>query len=195
MKKIVISISLAVISFAVANKAAAQKDSSGIYKTVSDYQQSKLSYAINYKTENHQIKDNFLFNEDKIVVNHEGHTYKLDKNSTYGYKNSKGETFRFVNKKEYRLLNPGESSMLYAYRHSTSTKGAANYVTQYYFSTDAPSAVIALTKENLKAAYPNNHKFHDALDATFKTDEDLASYDSFHKMYKINHLLEMSKTK
>lgn len=30
----------------------AQKDSSGIYKTTEDFQQRKLSYAINCKTEN-----------------------------------------------------------------------------------------------------------------------------------------------
>jgi hypothetical protein len=194
MKKIIISMSLAAISFAIANNAAAQKDSSGIYKTASDYQQSRLSYAINYKTENHQIKDNILFNEDKIVVKHEGHTFNLDKNSTYGYKSTKGDIFRFVDKKEYKVLNPGQSPVLYVYQYPNSTKGTVKYVAEYYFSADPSANVQALTKENLKAAYPENHKFHDALDATFKTDEGLASFDSFHKMYKINHLLEMSKT-
>jgi hypothetical protein len=194
MKKIIISMSLAAISFAIANNAAGQKDSSGIYRTASDYQKCKLSYGINYKTENHKIKDNILFNEDKIVVKHEGQTYNLDKNSTYGYKSTKGETFRFVDKKEYKILNPGQSPVLYVYQLPSSTKGAVKYNAEYYFSPDASAVAQALTKENLKAAYPENHKFHDALDATFKTDEGLASYDSFHKMYKVNHLLEMNKT-
>lgn len=40
--------------------AIAQTDSSGIYATANDFQQGKLSYAINYKTEKHKIKDNML---------------------------------------------------------------------------------------------------------------------------------------
>ena len=38
----------------------AQKDSSGIYKTTEDFQQRKLSYAINCKTEKHKINPNVL---------------------------------------------------------------------------------------------------------------------------------------
>ena len=44
---------ICLLSFA-SLKAMAQSDSSGIYKTASDFQQKKLSYAINYKTENHK---------------------------------------------------------------------------------------------------------------------------------------------
>lgn len=192
MKKInfLLAVSLVVLS----QHSYAQKDSSGIYKTASDFRQNKLSYAINYKTEKHKIKDNILFHGSEIKVVHEGQTYKLDKNSTYGYKSTQGEVFRFVDNNEYKVLNPGESPMLYAYKHPTSaTKGNFHYVSDYYFSTDASSVPQPLTKENLKAAFPNNHKFHDALEANFKNDADLASYDSFHKMYKVNHLLEVSQ--
>lgn len=182
------------ISFIITITVSAQKDSSGIYKTAADFQQKKLSYAINCKTEKHKIKDNILFHDSEIRVVHEGQTYKLDKNSTYGYKSTQGEVFRFIDNKEYNVLNPGESPMLYAYKHPTSaTKGNFHYVSDYFFSTDASSTPEALTKENLKKAFPNNHKFHDALDATFKNDEGLASYDSFHKIYKVNHILEMSE--
>ena len=185
---------IASISFAFAINVSAQKDSSGIYKTAADFQQKKLSYAINYKTEKHKIKDNILFHGSEIKVVHEGQRYKLDKNSTYGYKSTQGEVFRFVDNKEYIVLNPEESPTLYAYKHPTSaTKGNFKYVSDYYFSTDASSTPQSLTKENLKKAFPNNHKFHDALDATFKSDDGLASYDSFHKMYKVNHILEMSE--
>ncbi|HTI10304.1 MAG TPA: hypothetical protein VL832_17170 [Puia sp.] len=194
MKKNIISVALAVISFSFVINVSAQKDSSGIYKSASDFQQRKLSYAINYKTEKHKIKNNILFHESEIKVVHAGHTYTMDKSSTYGYKDTQGEVFRFVGKKEFKVLNPGESLMLYAYKHPASaTKGNFHYVLDYFFSTDAASTPQALTKENLKSAFPDDHKFHDALDATFKSDEGLASYDSFHKMYKVNHLLQMSE--
>jgi hypothetical protein len=70
--------------------AFAQKDSSGIYKTAEDFQRKHLSYAINYKTETHQIKDNLLFNNDEIKVKYKGTTYTLNKSNTYGYRSTKG---------------------------------------------------------------------------------------------------------
>lgn len=90
----------------------AQKDSSGIYKTADDFQQRKLSYAINYKTENHKIKDNLFFNGGDIKVNHGGETYTLPKSETYGFRSTKGEVFRFVDNKEYKILNPGEDLLM-----------------------------------------------------------------------------------
>lgn len=67
MKKFNYAIMLAINILALST-AMAQKDSSGIYKTAEDFQTRKLSYAINYKTEKHKIKDNILFNDEKIIV-------------------------------------------------------------------------------------------------------------------------------
>jgi lipopolysaccharide export LptBFGC system permease protein LptF len=172
--------------------AFAQKDSSGIYKTAEDFQRKHLSYAINYKTETHQIKDNLLFNNDEIKVKHKGTTYTLNKSNTYGYRSTKGMDYRVVDNREYKIINPGEPILLYVYQHPAhSPKEAEKYGPMYFFSTDATTAPQALTKDNLKAAFPDNHKFHDALDAQFKTNTHWASYDSFHKMYKLNHILKM----
>jgi hypothetical protein len=46
-----------------------------------------------------------------------------------------------------------------------------------------------LTLENLKQAFPDNHKFHDSLDATFGARQTLAEYDEVHKMFEVNQLL------
>ena len=169
----------------------AQVDSSGIYKTASDFQQKRLSYAINYKTEKHKIKNNILFNDSEIKVKHNGQTYTLDRNNTYGFKNTKGEVFRLVDKKEYRILNPGEPLLIYMYKHpSHSPKEVQKYPPMYYFSTDASAIPQDLTKANLKTAFPDNHRFHDALDAQFKNDNELYAYDSFHKMYKLSWIIK-----
>ena len=165
----------------------AQKDSSGIFKTAQDFQERKLSYAINYKTGKHKIKDNFLFNGDKIVVKHQKETYTLQKGSTYGYKNTRGEVFRFVDNKDYRVLNPDEDLLIYVYQHPVhAPKEAYKYRPMYFFSRDAVSAPQPLTKANLKAAFPDHHKFHDALEQNFKGDAELTTYDDFHRMYKLN---------
>jgi len=184
---------LVVIGMLIISSAVAQKDSSGIYKTSGDFQQRKLSYAINYKTEKHKINSDMLFNSADIKVKHDGKSYTLLKSETYGYRSTKGEEFRFVDNKEYRILNPGENLLMYVYKHpSHSPKEVEKYTSSYFFSTDAASLPQSLTKANLKAAYPENHKLHDEVDSAFKNDSELYSYDQFHKMYKLNRIMKMN---
>ena len=93
----------------------------------------------------------------------------------------------------YTVLNPGEAILIYKYVHSAHPpKAAEKYPTKYYFSDKSSDLVVDLTKENLKKAFPQNHAFHDALDANFKEDKELTNYDDFHKIYKINRLYQNS---
>ena len=172
----------------------AQKDSSGMYITADDFKNRKLSYAINYKTEKHKINTYVLFKGNTIRVKHQGITYDLKKSKTYGYRDTKGQEYRFIGEVEYTILNPGEQLLMYVYQHPAhSGKEADKYPPAYYFTIDAAGTPQALTKENLKAAFPDYHKFHDSLDENFKSDKELYAYDSFHKMYKLNWILKNSK--
>ena len=171
----------------------AQKDSSGIYKTIEDFQQRKLSYAINCKTEKHKINPNVFFKGSEVKVKHQGTTYTFKKSEVFGYRTCEGKEYKFVDDKEYSILNPGESLIIYLYQHpahSGKDAGKGMYQPEYYFSKDAASPSQDLTKANLKAAFPGNHKFHDELDAQMAEDKDLYEYDSFHKMYKVNWILK-----
>lgn len=192
MKKYLISAAILCISFVFALNAIAQKDSSGIYKTAADFSAKKLSLAINCKTETHKIKINDIFSQDHITVVHDGKSYDFKKSDIYGYKLCNGETFRFSGNKDYQVMNPNETILLYKVE-VMQAKATAPKVYSYYFSKDAASPLQDLTKANLKAAFPANHKFHDGLDADFKSDSELTAYDSFHKMYKVNHILMMSE--
>ena len=117
----------------------------------------------------------------------------MKKSDNYGYRDTKGIDYRFVDNNAYKLLSKKGGVLLYVYQNiKKETKGSIEYESEYYFSKDIASAPQGLTKENLKASFPDNHKFHDALEATFKDDKELAAYDSFHKMYKVNHVLEMN---
>ncbi|MBC7746202.1 MAG: hypothetical protein H7096_13985 [Flavobacterium sp.] len=174
----------------LSSTSIAQQDSSGIYKTADDFQKRKLSFAVNYKTERQKINHSFLFNNSEIKVTHNGEKHKLSKSKTYGYRSTKGEEFRFVDNKYYKVLNPGQTLLMYVYNHPfRSPKDAQKYLPAYFFSIDAASVPQLLTKANIKAAYPVNHKFHDALDAVFNNDGELYAYDGFHKMYKLNWIL------
>ena len=178
----------------LAQHSFAQKDSSGIYKTAVDFQQRKLSYAINCKAEKHKINPDVLFKDYKVKVRHQGITYTFRKSELYGYRDCDGKEYKFVNNAAYSILNPGESLLIYFYQHlAHAPKNAEQYPPMYFFSKDATSAVRKLTKANLKAAFPDDHRFYDALDANFKEDRELSAYDSFHKMYKLNWLLKNYK--
>lgn len=94
--------------------------------------------------------------------------------------------YRLAIDRHYKVLNPKETILLYAIEVAASKNqmGAKNY----YFSSSASGEVKELTLTNLKNAFADNHKFHDALDAEFKSDSELTLYDSFHKVYRLNRL-------
>jgi len=96
-----------------------------------------------------------------------------------------------VKSQSYTMLNKEGTVILYKYHHlAHSPKEAEKYAPTYFFTTKSSDVLQPLTKDNLKKAFPENHPFHDALDATFNSDKDLDTYDSFHKMYKVNWLLQ-----
>lgn len=171
-----------------------QKDSSGIYFTADDYTHQKLSYAINCKTQKHAINPYNIFFDKYIIIKHEGIKHKELKDSVYAIKYCDQSITRIYNRQEYPLINPGEQIMIYISVSGPGSKGETARTT-YFFSVDAKSELVELTIYNIKAAFPDNHKFHDMIDMEFFKDDDLIGYDDFHKMMKINRVLLSSLEK
>lgn len=93
--------------------------------------------------------------------------------------------------KGYTVMNNEGTITLFKYVHAShSPKDAGKYVPKYFFTTPSSDVLLPLTKDNVKKAFPENHPFHDAIDATIKSDDELIMYDTFHKMYKLNWLLK-----
>lgn len=188
MKIKLITVSLAML---IATSGFSQKDSSGIYFTANDYLKHKLSFAINCKTEKHKIKSDMIFRSKEISIKHADSTYTYPKDSVYGIKYCDGSIVRIFNTSEYPLINPDEKVMIYKIVSGTGGKGSP-IITRYYFSKDAKAKIQELTIYNVKAAFPDNHKFHDLIDMEFHSDDELAQYDNFHKIMKINRVLQNS---
>lgn len=190
-----ISFLTAISLLAITMNATAQKDSSGIYQTADDFRNHKLSYAINYKTEKHKIKDYLLFDEAQVKVEHHGSTYTLDKSAIYGYKSTTGVVFRFVDNTAYEILNPDEDLLLYL--HTTPVDPRVDPTKKveehYYFSKEATSSPVDLTIGNLKKVFSENSKFLASIDKYFEKDEQLPSYDTKLKTYTLNRLLQFSR--
>lgn len=169
----------------------AQVDSSGIYLSASDFKAGKLTYAINCKTEKHKIKLNEFPGKSFITVIHKKKSYKLMKADLFGYRDCDGIVYRIVgNDHDYAIVNPKENILLYVLQ-TPGSKGTPAQ-TYYFFSISAEGEVFDLSLFNLKKAVPDNHKFHDLLDAEFGNGGDLARYDSFHKVYKVNRIYQRS---
>lgn len=98
--------------------------------------------------------------------------------------------------KGYTVINPGEAITIYKYVHRAhSPKEAEKYAPKYFYTTQSSDVLKELTKTNLKKEFPENHAFHDALDANFKEDAELTAYDDFHKMYKVTWILNNNMNK
>jgi hypothetical protein len=166
----------------------AQQDSSGVYMSSNDFQNRKLSYAINCKRQKHKIKLKTFFDKPYIVVVHNDSSYNLPKSEVYGYRDCDGITYRFVDSQVYKIMNLFNPIVLYQYFVFI----PKDPVVDYYFSKGNSGEVELLTKANLKLAFPENHKFHDLLDLTFTNDVDLTSYDKKSKAFKLMVIYSMS---
>lgn len=170
----------------VAVSVGVKAQTSGVYLSAADFEAGKLTYAIDCATEKHKIKLNEFLGKDYITVIHNKQSFNLKKSEIFGYRDCSDAIYRLAIDKHYKVLNPKETILLYVIEvvASKNQMGSKNY----YFSSSASSEVKELTLTNLKNAFPDNHKFHDALDTEFKSNSELVLYDSFHKMFKVNRL-------
>lgn len=168
------------------NSLVVYSQQSGVYVSVADFESGKLTYAVDCSKEKQAIQVHEFLGKEYITVIHHKESHKLLKKEVYGYRDCNGAVYRLGVDKHYRVMNPTEKILLYAIEMPW-TKGQGAY-TFYYFSRSAGDDIYDLTLENLKRAFPDNHKFHDALDAQFSSGLHLALYDSFHRMYKVNRL-------
>jgi hypothetical protein len=172
----------------------AQTGSSGIFLTAKDYMNGKLEYAIQCDSQSHTIKTDPMFKRNRVIVKHEGKTYKINKDSVYAVRYCSGVVKRIYQKKAYQMVNEGEDILLYKVATLSMGKGQSAETT-WYFSKDVTWPIQPLTIGNLVGAFPDNHTFHDAVIAEFKTDAELSKYDDTHKMMRINRLYENAKKK
>ncbi|MFN8254185.1 MAG: hypothetical protein U0W24_00755 [Bacteroidales bacterium] len=192
--KNLIQVLFIVMVITIANSASAQnitdglKTKSGVYMSFADFKANKLNLEVDYTKEKHKIKINEFLNKSEIDVIHQDKKYSFKKKEVYGIRDGKGADYRFFNDLEYRILQT-DTIYIYSKNETVKTGNSKNQrtsqVTKYFFSKSGDSELLALTYENLKQAFPENHKMHDALEMMFKSDSDLAEYDKFHKSFKV----------
>lgn len=157
----------------------------GIFLTWQDYQNNKIIQA------------------DKIVLNHllSGKCVNIQKNerdtslckdSIFGYRDETGKTYRFYKEydDEYEILESRYMVIYVVYKPTYTSKGlAAPLRPVYFFSKSLNSEIMRLTIPNLTNAWPDNHKFHHALDDEFGNGTSVSQYDDKHNMFRVNYIL------
>ena len=101
--------------------------------------------------------------------------------------------YRIFHNSSYRIVDTAGFYLYYRYIQFEQNRGKGLVKKdEYYFSKDGGSDIELLTIENLKKAYPENHRFHYDIDAHFRSDSELMAYDSFSKSYKLKYLYMQS---
>jgi hypothetical protein len=189
MKRFILTTTILIGSLAMAEA----KSASGIYLTATAYTGGRLSSESDCGTPGHNVELHDLLHKSFIEVTHEGKSQRYEKRQVYGFRSCDGKDYRFVDNNEYQILDARDVSIYESAVPVENRKDAGdlNFPTNraYFFSVGAGGPVLPLTLQNLKQAFPNNHAFHDALDMTFHADDDLAQFDTVHKMFKVNRLL------
>jgi len=162
----------------------------GIYLTSNDFITGKLFFIKEKGKDKIKLHD-FIY-KPFITVKHNHYTYRILKDTLYGYEDRKNRIYRFFEKKAYLMLNPKESILLYSIKTKTAEFKYSKTITTYYFSKNPQSSIIPLTIGNLITSYSDNKLFIEYITLYFKTNSELSEYDFTHHQYKLNRLLELS---
>ena len=161
---------------------------SGIYLSAADYQESRLTEEGDCGSKTHRLELHDVLNKSYIHVAHGTEKRRYEKDDLFGFRACDGHDYRFGSNLEYQIV---EAKDLYVYlREGYESVGKSRRIVYaYYFSVGPTGRILQLTLQNLKEALPENHVFHDSLDQAFGTGQDLAEYDEYHGMFKVNRLL------
>lgn len=176
-----------VVAFMTVFVVAAHSQS-GVYLSLEDFEQNKLTYATNAERDINKIRFNEFIEKPYIIVKHNGKKIHVFKDEVYAYKN-KNTVVRTWNFIPYYFLEKGPVWIYYKNVYVSRPKGMQR-IRQYFYSATGDGEILPLTVHNLKRSFPHNDLFHAFLDAQFRSDAELSCYDNFANKFKVNNLLE-----
>lgn len=100
---------------------------------------------------------------------------------------------RIFNHHSYEVMDTAFFFIYHGYKtiEKIPNKGVMT-VDQYYFSKTASGEIVELSIINLEKAFPENYRFHYALEEEFTSDKSLMAYDNYLKEYKVKYLFSAS---
>ncbi len=106
---------------------------------------------------------------------------------------SEGNEYRLFNDEKYQILS-NNGLIIYSKTWLVLQGKGPKPTELFYFSASATEPILPLTIANLESVYGKNQKFMYAVESLFRSDSELASYDSINKQFKLTFLyLQNSK--
>lgn len=169
------------------------REVSGLYASFGDFEYHNLSYPIDCSNKKDKLRLNAFFGSSSGYIVSGGKIHRFNKNKVYRYHICENKNFRFYNHSTYLILDTTGFYIYYQFGSMEQIKGKALVRPDiYFFSKMGNGEMMVLSIDNLKKAFPDNYRLHYALDANFRSDRDLITYDSFQNMYKVKYLYAQS---
>ncbi len=165
------------------------QSNAGIYLSVRDYYDGRLSYQQEEEVGKYAIRSDRAFNRNELTVTDGKNHITLHKGDIFGYRDKKNQDYRFYNDVKYKIVDPSYFH-LYSREMNVVSGKMKTRETKYFFSAEADSPIYELTIANLKKVYPGKHEFHDFLDLQFRHNKQLTWYDKTSKRYKLKSVFE-----
>lgn len=160
----------------------AQTNLCGIYKTVDDFKNQRISIPgnCNYGNKAVQISDFFL--RPYIYLKTETGKAKYHQDSIYAVQDCAGNMYRIRHQKSFQLIEKGNLN-IYSYKYtgtikkrtSRSVRLVQKEMTAYYFSVNDSSEVLPLTVTNVRLALTANKELDKALVTNFPDNKSISA--------------------
>jgi hypothetical protein len=144
------------MALAVTVSCIAANAQSGIYRTLEDFENNRLTYATNDETEKIKIRFNEFWHKPYIIVKQNGEKIFVFKDEIYAYKNKK-KIVRTWNFTQYCFLEKGPIWIYYKDVYASQPKGIQR-VRKYFYSTNGKGEILPLAQYD---NYVNNNKVND----------------------------------
>ena len=182
--------------FAQREKLLKNNDVEGLYLTLADFKQGKLTRPTDEQHKGDKIKLKQFFISPEIIGIEQGMETKFFKDSIFAIHLINGKNYRFINRTPYLIA---DTSNLYIYTYKTtktvfSTSGPHRRskevpITYYYFSLAGNKAVYMLTLANVRKYALADPVTHIAVCNKFTTDKMLEEINPETGNFIINELI------
>jgi hypothetical protein len=181
MKTLKLMIIVPVVAIFMLNSSA-KGQSIGLYLTIHDYLNHKLSYG----DSGDKIRINGLFGSANVVLTHDGKKQVFAKSEIFGY-HANSQDYRFYNNNAYKILDT-IGFYLYSTEKLVQQGKGPKPTTVYCFSKKGGDQILPLTPEYIAKEYPQNYKLKYMVEVASKAAINLDTYDKSSNMYKIKEL-------
>jgi hypothetical protein len=182
--------------FAQSEKRIKNSEVEGIYLTVNDFKNGKLTHPTDKVHEGDKIKLKQFFISPEIICIEQDKKTVLYKDSIFGIRLNNGEIYRFINRTPCLIA---DTSCLYIYTfktNKTEDKISGPHcrpnevpVTYYYFSLGDHKTIYMLTMTNLCRYDLSDPFLHNAVCNIFTNDEMLHKINSQTGRFELNETI------